>query len=351
MIELKELVKIILEDGIQEKFDCVTGITGGNGKGKSTLGIDTCLEVCSQINIPFVLQNHVIYHQKDAVTLLKNGVRGYPILDDEAVNTALKYDWASEKQQKLLKLFEKIRVEGKIYMFCMPYFSNFAPYFRNQRLRFWFYIPVRGFALIFRKSDNQHAPDPWYNKDNDALVAKYYSPRHFDLDKIVGAYETSPNFIGCTTFNDLPSVLAKEYDVYSRFHKLNGDEEEEVMSRQERRAKTATLRIIGALKKLPDSIRPSYDDWAEVTGLPKTTLLHWVESEPESLVQSEAFLDNSKKFSKFFGFLGDKWRDFLKQQKEEVVNRPAFGKKKENEIRKEVDIFADNEKTTTPPGL
>ncbi len=89
---------------------------------------------------------------------------------DEAQKLLYKRNYNSTERKALNILFSTIREKNLIVIFCIPDFYDLDVYFRNWRIKTWIYIPIRGVAVVLKKSNSPFSKDKWEQKKNQKII-------------------------------------------------------------------------------------------------------------------------------------------------------------------------------------
>jgi len=191
---------------LRDDFDCVIAITSSSeGEGKSTLAGQLGLG----IDPKFDFRRNILY--SPTVKAMKDlifGLEKYSVIDpDEAIKILYKLKWGDKLTIFLNQLYALCRQENLATVLPMPRITDFVEFFRNHKIKFWLHIVERGTAVIFYKDWNPFAQDPWYMKENLAIIRKHRLHKKtvlYNLEEKIGALSKCQNFIGILKFEDLP---------------------------------------------------------------------------------------------------------------------------------------------------
>ncbi len=163
MISLKRFGEYIAER-LRKDWDVVIAITGEEGSGKSSLMI----QLGKLIDKKFNLRRNVSFIPR-ANELAKqfNDIPEYSFLGvDEAVRALHKFDWMTNVQQTLLKLYATERYQHKSTCVVLPRFRDLTENFRNHRVKIRIFIIKRGLAVVHLINPNEYVKDPWHMDEN-----------------------------------------------------------------------------------------------------------------------------------------------------------------------------------------
>ncbi len=212
MNEIKFLTELIKEK-LDNDFDQVLAITGYEGFGKSTLGI----QIGKGVDKNFDLEKNVAYLPTSEQ--LQKKFNDLPsksaFLVDEAIKVLYKMKSIDRVQVQLNEMFATERWQNKCTILLMPRFYDFNEFFRNHRITLWAHIVKRGIAFLFEKdTTNMFNPDPWFIKDNFKTLLKFQdrTKNNIELDQLISFFETKiKNFVCAFTFNDLDQETKMKY--------------------------------------------------------------------------------------------------------------------------------------------
>lgn len=264
-VTLKQIVRACRER-LKNRFDVAIAITGDEGVGKSHLAI----QLCMGLDAKFEMMRNVLF-DPDLPTLNKlvNELPLYSgIVVDETIRIGYKRNWASQGNRDLNILYAVCRKQYKASFFCIPRFTQLDSDLQ-KRMLLWIHIPVRGYAVIFKKENNPFSPDVWNIADNYKkmhLTGWVLTGVKQDLAFFLNRMRRTPNFVGVLRFNALPLELEEQYLNLTKSFEIGKIDQGE-------RGRTALWRN-AAKKALAELVKK---DWTqqqlvELTGLTKNTL-------------------------------------------------------------------------------
>ena len=205
-----------LEGRMEDDWDAVIGICGEEGVGKTGLGIGTGMHICKSNSYDTFLREHVVYsaQYQEFYDKFQAIQPGQTLQIDEAINIAYKRFWNNELQSKFNQYLTKAREQRKCIFFCMPYFSDFDPYFRKHRIKFWIEVVSRGRAVVFVRDKVAGIEDPWHMKENEWLFRRHCGVKNIadrTLDDVLRGYRHYINYMFEFTFDDISDAVRKRY--------------------------------------------------------------------------------------------------------------------------------------------
>lgn len=225
-----------IKERLRDDWDLVIAVSGTEGVGKSSLGI----EMCKAIDKNFLLDKNVSY-LPDAKEIFDklNSINQYgAYLIDEAVRVLHKHHWFDNVQQKINEWYATERYQNKVTILCIPRFTNLTENFRNHRVNIWVHVLARGIAIVYLKDLDKDTDDPWHIKFNRQLKEKLYKNKRvaeISIQAYLYAERKTKNYLFDFTFPDLAPEeknLYLELKVKSR-DKLKAEAQE--LDEQEKR--------------------------------------------------------------------------------------------------------------------
>lgn len=133
---------------IQTNFlDIFLGITGAEGIGKSTIGI----QIASLVDPEFIVDD-VCLTGRQLTHNMRIGKRGKAIVCDESATMGLfSREAMSRTNKEFVKLFTTIRKKGFILIVVVPNFFYFDTYLREQRIISLIHMRRRGYYRFFNE--------------------------------------------------------------------------------------------------------------------------------------------------------------------------------------------------------
>lgn len=195
---------------VKKDWDCVVGLTGYEGSGKSSFSI----QLAKQTDKSFVLSKQMIWsaNEEQVKKLIRDLPKYSVIIGDEAIKLLHKQNWQSKLQKFLNMLFTVARDENKVVFLLMPRFIDFNEYFRNHRIFLWIHIVERGVGVLFKKEWSPFASEPWNVAYNDKLISSIPTRKtQMDLNQKIKILSRCKGFLGWFRFPDLDKETKKEY--------------------------------------------------------------------------------------------------------------------------------------------
>ena len=228
----KEIGKYIRKR-LKNKWDYVIVVSGEEGSGKSTLGI----EVGGSIDYSFrnlirvskyykALMRNVMFAptREEIEDKVKNLPPFSAIIDDEGMKTKYKGNWMKATQKKLNIFFSLNRKEYKANIICIPNFVDLAKYWRGHRVKAWLYIIKRGIAAFMVPKQNPFSSDPWDIIQNEKKIDKLTN-KGVALSSAVRKINICK---GIVRFPRLPESFEKVYEPLANKYKYETPKEEKV---------------------------------------------------------------------------------------------------------------------------
>jgi len=226
--KLNNLVDLLRKQQTEEDMDCLIGVSGIKGIGKSTLS--------GQIGIRFVeryFKEKFSWEKYTAYTIdqIFQKIDILPeysvILGDEAVNFALGEDWMRRNSKKLKKVFTKVRDRHFVFFFNIPDIWWLDKKYREGMMNFWLHIAAKGTAMLSLPNIAPGIEDRWYRKwlqkTFDKKVINYFTPIDLFL-KILMQY---PCKFDIFNYPKLPEPIYQEHLKLRRQYSLTKESEEE----------------------------------------------------------------------------------------------------------------------------
>jgi hypothetical protein len=191
--------------------------------GKSAFAIEMAMKIkgveTTEDKLKFMEYN-VIYDPSshdffEKITNCKN----YEVfVIDEAMSALYKRNYGTGDIKKLNILFSKIRKKNLILFMCIPDFYDLDKYYRQHRVKTWFFVPIRGLVLVFKKSNSPFAEDKWEQKRNqkmiDSLEEMQNQGKLFGKTDMVLALRKSKSYGLEFTFGDFDPAIREIYEKY-----------------------------------------------------------------------------------------------------------------------------------------
>jgi predicted AAA+ superfamily ATPase len=157
---ISKVAKLFLLTTLKD-FDVLAAVTGPRGVGKSTLTIQISRKILNLQGKEFEPERHVAYLYEDVIDKINELEEHEPLIIDEAVDVMMSEDWSKIENKYLKKVFAKLRVRHLIVFLCIPEFSWLDKKYREGMVNFWFFLPTRGFFILFTPKVFTAKEDKW----------------------------------------------------------------------------------------------------------------------------------------------------------------------------------------------
>jgi hypothetical protein len=208
---------------VRKDYDYVAAVSGPEGVGKSAYACEIAMKIkgitTEEEKLKFMEYN-VIYdpsatefHEK--ITTCKN----YEVfVIDEAMSSLYKRNYGTGEQKKLNVLFSKIRKKNIIMFLCIPNFFDLDKYYREHRIKTWFFVPIRGLVIAFKKSNSPFSEEKWEQKRNQKMIDQLEEMQNegklFGKSDMVLALRKSKSYGLEFTFGDFDPAIREIYEKY-----------------------------------------------------------------------------------------------------------------------------------------
>lgn len=208
-----------IKQRVRAENDIVMAVSGPEGSGKSTLAIKLGMaldDAYSQDNLKWIDQNIMV---NPDVELLQNKIlKDLPphsyVCVDEGMRVVYKRDFGSFENKFLAKLFSVSRKCKKIVSICIPNFRDLDSYYRNHRIKLWWYVPERGRAMVFKPSPSPFCDDPWNIQENEKLFRKALGRKayaDFGTEEVIQGLRKTKNYVMDFSFSRMPQEIEARY--------------------------------------------------------------------------------------------------------------------------------------------
>lgn len=233
-----------MHENVQEDWDNLVVISGGEGVGKSNLAY----HICKMYDPDFSLDDGFIYEYGELVRRITDqSIRGKVVWLDEATLIAGKRDWQKEENKDFINILETYRSYGITIVMCIPQKDRLDVYIREDRLRYHLH------ALKMS----------WEN----------------DTEKKRGYFQLEDNkgkTLGYGKFPKMPADVAAQYDALKKAHQQEyADKLVEKMDRKANGGQAASRWIEIAIRGLieeHDHHGMSWEELAAIHDIPASTL-------------------------------------------------------------------------------
>ncbi len=189
--------------------DAQVAFTGLRGTGKSTFTLGATMRLEKYLGGDWSLEQNVLWTYREILRGLTDESPAHAISIDEAVLVALNRNFGKSWQKKLVQLLNTAREYHKVSFWNIPLFRRMDPGVREQ-FQYWVWIPRRGEALVFQRSVNPAAKDPW-NLDYMEWYIRQRTKNDWNVDEVVEAAMEVPNFSMHFKFPKIDESLRKQY--------------------------------------------------------------------------------------------------------------------------------------------
>lgn len=202
----------VIDERLKIEHDLVICLSGDEGYGKTTLGI----EISRIYDKEFNLVRNVAYLPTTQETAEKfhSLKKNQAFLVDEAIKILYKLKWNDRLQILINEMYATERWQTKLSILCIPRFKDLNEQFRHHRVMIWIHIIERGVALIFIKDRyNFVATDPWYLDEIEKQIrTRRKVKRNLDIADLIDLCRRFDTFNGYILFNPLDKETQDIYD-------------------------------------------------------------------------------------------------------------------------------------------
>lgn len=265
---LKEFA-FVIHKTLRSDRDCMIGIGGFKGEGKSTFSTKLQKLYSEIAGIPWSFR-HMTWHRDELQTWVdgkgKDKEGQMPeysaVLPDELISMFYRRNWFDDDQKGSVELFNKCRDRHLLIIGNVPSFWDLDPGF-TKNLRFYIYIPERGRAWVFEQENNPFVKDPWNATENLKLFRKFKNP-----------YKCA-NFVCEIHFDDWEEKEKEEYYRIRNYKRINSESN---AKKKERYAKikcqrdNAVKMLLNMNEKVPKEDKFKRQDIASMIGIDKSMI-------------------------------------------------------------------------------
>lgn len=156
------------------------------------------------------MNRHIIYDRKDLMVLLEELREGF-IMDDEAITSGYKRNFADSDQKMLVQMLNMYRNHGNVYSLCIPSFYSLDKDLRDL-IKIHIHVIERGLAVVhIAREDVLYSEDHWdiaYNKKIEETWALQKKKR---VDW-TPPYHKLTTFAGYLRYRKLPVTIEERYE-------------------------------------------------------------------------------------------------------------------------------------------
>ena len=203
-----DYIAALIEEMVQDGFDCIVMITGKRRTGKSTLGAQIARKVdpaFSVKNVAFRVEAFSDVLNENAYADPANGV--YPqALYDEAGHGLYSKEWMSLWVRNLVKCLEVIGMKQEVCYFILPHMKKLTGDIRDEMAHIWIdvdtkYKHERGYAELYMGIRNKFEQSIWwnpkcafkFNEMNDPWWTEYQEKKRNFVNEIAAEKLTNTN--------------------------------------------------------------------------------------------------------------------------------------------------------------
>lgn len=279
---------------VMQDWDVVAIVTGEEGVGKSKLILGMmAYHILPKLGLPFKAEDYVFLsgEKEDLSTKWVENERYTPILIDEAIDMFFNMDFQTKVSKTLKKEATSARYLNKIVFLNIPNISDLNKSFRDRRCQIWIHIPRRGLGLMFVRSKNFFARDPWCLEYGEKLLRNCKN-----MKTLVYKASKIPSFVCWFRIKDWESQVWKDYlkvkdDAHKEKREKEAQLEEEKASKGKAVVKEDTFK--GIIEKLHFERNMTYSQIATLFGVSYYTVRGWAqkfmmnESKPEDSLEKK----------------------------------------------------------------
>jgi len=197
----------------RNQFDCNVLVTGGTGKGKSSLILKMLLRFDG-----FHHWQHQIYSREDTIRLLRDQKFSF-CWNDELIEVGYKREHWNNLQIELIKTLTQYRCNFNIFMGALPVFFTL-----DKELLKLFAINIdvikRGEAIVhMRRDGRRYSDDPWDTKAN-AKLEEEWSKKIMMNPSFKIPYQKYSTYIGHLYWTDITEKQRAKYEAIRQKKKL-----------------------------------------------------------------------------------------------------------------------------------
>lgn len=219
IVQMKQFSRKILNH-VKRDRQMFIAICGDTGIGKSVFA----MVLAMLIDPKFSVRRNIMFAPtpEQVKQYSENLPEDTPIILDEAVKVASKWDWATRLAKELNKYTQVSRIHNKIYILCIPQFTDLNKNFRDITT---FYIELEhrddetgiGTGVIYARDWNKWKSERWNIDKNAKVVEEEQKGRFlsdFDLEGRISAFSKVRNFEGVIQWNNIDPEIYSEYKKY-----------------------------------------------------------------------------------------------------------------------------------------
>jgi hypothetical protein len=166
----------MVDNMINNEFDCLIAIAGKRGLGKSTLGwhILKGTKIC-KLNA----WRDLLYERQDVIDFFNKRWKA-KAMGDEMINVTFNRDFYNEDQKDLIKIMNMNRDHGNVFIMCVPNFESLDTQIKDM-VKIRIDVIKRGIAIVQTQNKTIFSSDRWDKRTNEKLERDWFktsmSPR------------------------------------------------------------------------------------------------------------------------------------------------------------------------------
>jgi len=209
---LNRFIKLLRTMQIEEDLDCMIGVSGFKGFGKSTFSIGCAKRIVEGVlKQKFRIQEYTAYSLQDTLRMANTLPDYSPLVCDEAVNFAMGEDWMISEHKHLKRVMAKIRTRHLIFFFNIPDLWWLDKKYRENMMTVWIHIIEKGKVIMALPNLVPALEDRW-NRD---WLLKKFRKIHWnffsDPNIIMRILRKYPCYFDEFAFPKLPQPLYRQH--------------------------------------------------------------------------------------------------------------------------------------------
>lgn len=225
---INRFVKLLRHQQVDEDMDCLVGVSGLKGIGKSTFSGQVCRRyVPKYLKKKFIWEKYTPYTIEQVFDKLDTLPDYSPLNGDEVVNFALGEDWMRRKQKNLKKIFAKVRTKHHIFFFNILDIWWLDKKYRENMMTIWVHIVKKSHAMLALPNIAPGIEDRWYRgwleKQFTKNIVTVFTPLNDTMKKL----RKYPCYFDEFAFPKLPEPLYQKHLKLREKYILMRDEYEE----------------------------------------------------------------------------------------------------------------------------
>ena len=203
--------KYVLEG--KHKITCPTQFELNMSSGEKELksGCGHSFNFSERIPIKWVANKFIAYDTKQVIEMLQKGVKGQPIIADEAYSALSSGDHNKSENKALKHLLTVIRPKNYFIQWLIPNKRFLDSKVARQYSNYHFRCVRRGVISIFEK-DKGMTPDPYHDKSMEKIFGHVFT--FTDMTKILKKVVKHPCYFDTIEVRKIPDEVYDEYEYY-----------------------------------------------------------------------------------------------------------------------------------------